>query len=143
MNHELRSADLTVRIKEQGAEMFSVTNNNGLEFIWQAKKEVWPRHAPVLFPIVGKLKNNTYQFNGNSYQLGQHGFARDKSFVVTEKTESKCVLELSSDNESKKIYPFDFKLRIIYELKGNTLDTKYEIQNTGTDKMYFSIGAHP
>ncbi len=143
MDIELKSKDLKVRIREQGAEMCSVTNNQGTEFVWQASEKIWPRHAPVLFPIVGKLKGNKYEFAGKSYQLGQHGFARDMKFKVAESSPSKCTLELISDDETKKLYPFAFSLRIIYELSGNELNTRYEVKNTGDSKMLFSIGAHP
>src|SRR4051794_8372376 len=129
MELELRSDKLTVRIKEQGAEMRSVTDRAGVEFIWQAKKDVWPRHAPVLFPIVGKLKENKFNKDNCSFEMGQHGFARDKKFSVLKTTAESCILELKSSEDTKKIYPFDFSLRIGYHLSGNTLDTRYEVEN--------------
>jgi galactose mutarotase-like enzyme len=143
MELQLRSNQLTVKIKEQGAEMCSVTNKKDIEFVWQANEKIWPRHAPVLFPIVGKLKENKYEFDGQSYQLGQHGFARDMKFKVVERSDTKCTLELQSDSKSKKQYPFDFSLKIIYELSNNELTTRYQVENKGAKKMFFSIGAHP
>jgi galactose mutarotase-like enzyme len=143
MVHEIRSSELTVKLREQGAEMFSVTNNDGLEFIWQADKDIWPRHAPVLFPIVGKLKGNSYEHNGRKYQMGQHGFARDKKFTLTGNSGSSCAFELRADDEMKKNYPFDFEFRISYSLDRNELLTRYEVHNPGSEPMYFSVGAHP
>lgn len=142
MKYRLQSDKLSVEILSKGAELCSVQNTQKTEFIWQAGL-AWPRHAPVLFPIVGRLKNNTYTFEGKSYKLPQHGFARDKEFLLTETSKNQCVFELRSDQSTKEVYPFDFLLRIGYVLVNSTLTCSYEIVNTGNQKMFFSIGAHP
>ena len=111
--------------------------------MWQAKKDVWPRHAPVLFPIVGKLKENTFLFNRSSYELGQHGFARDRAFKMLSGTDSSCIFELRSDAESLSHYPFDFIFQIRYTLKHNALITHYKVINSSADLLLFSVGAHP
>lgn len=102
---------------------------NGLEFLWQANPKVWGRHAPVLFPIVGKLKDNQYSHNGETYTMGQHGFARDRNFELIEKTEQKLTMVLKADELSKKVYPFDFELSIKYRLTDNGLYVTYNVRN--------------
>lgn len=141
--HTLCSDKLTVIIDPAGAEITSVKSGDGVEFIWQARPEVWPRHAPVLFPIVGKLKNNTYFFDDKAYELGQHGFARDLRFILAEASAAHCTFELSSDLQSKKNYPFDFIFRIHYELNENILRTSYQVVNPSDKAIFFSVGAHP
>ena len=88
MLKHLVSDQLSVAINSFGTELCSVKNKNGLEFIWQAKKDVWARRAPVLFPIVGKLKENFFVFEGKRYELPQHGFVRDMKFEPTEHSTS-------------------------------------------------------
>jgi galactose mutarotase-like enzyme len=143
MQELLVSNTLTVTINSKGAEISSVKNKEGLEFVWQAKQEVWPRHAPVLFPIVGKLKDNTFSLNDQVYELSQHGFARDHEFTLVQKNASLCVYELKPNAETKKLYPFDFVLKIKYELKDNFLTTSYIVTNPNDTDLLFSIGAHP
>ena len=143
MINALRSSFLTVSINSLGAEICSVKNTNGLEFIWQADAEIWARHAPVLFPIVGKLKDNSFIFENNTYELPQHGFARDLEFELLEKNNSSCTFQLSSSGQSKKKYPFDFIFQINYRLDKNKLVTNYKIVNPANKIIYFSVGAHP
>lgn len=143
MDYSLQSDTLTVLVRSAGAELTSIKDRNGLEYLWQAKAEVWPRHAPVLFPIVGRLKDNFFLYEGKRYELGQHGFARDRDFRCIEKEASRCVFELSADAESKQIFPFDFLFRIYYELKESTLTTRYEVINPSAQPLLFSVGAHP
>ena len=139
----LTSKLLQVIISHHGAELSSVKNNEALEYMWQADKSVWPRHAPVLFPIVGKLKDNTYSIDNKNYELGQHGFARDSVFSLICHNAASCTLELRSDEESKKKFPFDFIFQVGYELDKNTLYTHYKIINPSEQVLLFSVGAHP
>ena len=143
MKHQLTSNQLRVIVNNAGAEIISVKNEDGLEYIWQSNKTIWARHAPVLFPIVGKLKENSFLFDQQSYFLSQHGFARDLDFVLIECTSSSCVYELTSTPETKKNYPFDFTFHIRYQLQNNTLITRYTIINPSSEAIYFSVGAHP
>lgn len=140
--HTLKSDKLTVSFKNAGAELTGIKDHHGTEFLWHAG-DPWKRHAPVLFPIVGKLKGDQYIFEGKTYQLPQHGFARDREFSLVDKSDQHAEFQLLSDAESKKVYPFDFDLRIIYSLSGAELTVQYKVKNTGSKKMYFSIGAHP
>jgi len=134
---------VAVKIALKGAELTGFFDKgNQKEHIWQAQKP-WKHHAPVLFPIVGKLKNRTYQYKGKTYHMKNHGFASGKLFKVVEKSPQKVVLELNSDEETLKIYPFHFNLKAVYKLSSSTLSIDYIVTNTGNDTMYFSIGAHP
>ena len=140
----IKSNNLQVTIQRIGAELCSVRNTEtGIEYIWQADPNHWARHAPVLFPIVGKLKDNKYTHNGQEYSLPQHGFARDKSFELLHCQADEVAYVLNSSATTLDKYPFPFKLVISYTVKVNQLTVKYEVMNIGNDTMYFNIGAHP
>jgi galactose mutarotase-like enzyme len=126
-----------------GAELKSVTDSKGTEFMWQADSDVWPRTAPVLFPIVGKVKQDSFRVNGVSFPLSQHGFARDHRFTVLAQTETKVIFQLNYSIHTLKHYPFDFKLILSYEWMNHELVCGYEVINTGVVHLPFSIGAHP
>jgi galactose mutarotase-like enzyme len=141
---KLMNKYLTIEVKNLGAELCSIkSNSDGTEYLWQANNDFWGRSAPVLFPIVGKLINNQYIYNKNTYNLTQHGFARDIEFQVTAAVRDKIIFILESNEATLKNYPFKFQLQIDYKLKDNTLAVGYTVRNIGNDRMYFSIGAHP
>lgn len=141
----LKSDQLTVTITEQGAELTSIKHRKtGIEYLWQGDPDYWGRHAPVLFPIVGRLKNNQYTYQGKTYSLNQHGFARDQVFQVVSQNENEATLQLTATEETKSRYPFDFSLLIRYVVSENSVQVTYAVENRDTEeKMYFSIGAHP
>jgi hypothetical protein len=140
----LENQFISATIQSKGAELCSLqTLANSREFLWQADPVHWAKHAPVLFPIVGKLKQNTYHHEGKSYILPRHGFAREMDFLLLEQTKSKAVFQLSSSSKTKGLYPFDFDFRITYILDENNLHTSYTISNLGGDNMYYNVGAHP
>ena len=139
---QLKNKQLSVSINSFGAELCSL-KFKGEELLWQGDKNIWPRHAPVLFPIVGKLKDNKFNYKGQAYNLTQHGFARDMEFILTEQSESVLGFELTASEDTLKIYPFHFSLTIRYELKQNELKVLYKIFNPDNKDMLFSIGAHP
>lgn len=114
-----------------------------MEYIWEADPAVWGRHSPVLFPVIGKLKNNRYTHEGKSYVLNQHGFARDMDFEFVKEDETGLSCQLHSTAETKKAYPFDFSLLIHYRLRGNAVEVHYQVENKNGCIMPFSIGAHP
>ena len=134
---------LTLHAKPEGAELCSIQTSDGTEHLWQADPAIWSQHAPILFPIIGKLKNDQYTHNGKTYTLSKHGFARNMSFTLLEQTENKLIYQLLATNETKAAYPFDFELRVIYRLKDTNITVEYEVRNHGQDAMPFSIGAHP
>lgn len=143
MDTVLRSDELLVSVNKKGAELSSIKSASGKELLWTAETDIWPRHAPVLFPIVGKLKDNQYELNGKYYTLPQHGFARDADFELVKTSTGYAHFRLTQNENSKNVYPFDFELNIIYTLEGNTLDTSYSIHNPSAGNILFSIGAHP
>lgn len=138
----LLSDKLTVEVARIGAEITSVKTPSGTEFIWQAG-ESWKRHTPVLFPIVGRLKEDRMTYKGSSYNLSQHGFARDLKFSVLGAEPDHCLLLLMDNEETRKKFPFPFELEIAHCLKRNELETVYTINNPGRQPLPFSIGAHP
>ena len=142
--YQLKNDFLTVKVNSFGAELNSITNNEDSEFIWQADPEVWKRHAPVLFPIVGRLKDDHYFVYGKEYQMSQHGFARDQEFELDSQTDTKLVLSLTTSAASLEKYPYHFKLRIVYQLIKDTIQVSYLVDSMEeSEDMYFSIGAHP
>jgi galactose mutarotase-like enzyme len=144
MQHILENDQLTVTVSTQGGEVQSVRNQaTGQEYIWTADPSVWARHAPVLFPIVGKLKGDQYHLGDDTYQMTQHGFARDQEFKVIEQTAEQITLGLTASPETTEQYPFNFALDIIYQLSGNELATTYRVVNHDSVAMLFSIGGHP
>lgn len=144
MEHLLENEQLRVKVKEEGAELCSLQHKkNSLEYLWQADRAVWARHAPVLFPVVGKLEDNSYQYEGKSYSMGQHGFARDLRWELEASTAEQLVFLLTETAESLQHYPFSFELRTLYNLEKDSLSITYEVKNTNKVEMPFSIGAHP
>jgi len=135
---------LKISVKNSGAELISIKNKkNNYEYIWQGNPKFWARRAPILFPIVGKLKDNSYQAEGKSFQMLQHGFARDMHFELAEKKSSSLTYSLKYSPETLKNYPYKFELLIKYDLSKNKLKISYEVKNLDSKKIYFSIGGHP
>jgi len=132
----------TVEIKHKGAELFQIQKDNQT-YIWTINEKYWNKTSPILFPIVGSLKDNCYQIDGQTYFLSRHGFARDYIFDLIEKTENKAIFSLMYNEEMLKIYPFEFELQIIYSVDENGLKINYVVKNLSDKKMSFSIGAHP
>jgi galactose mutarotase-like enzyme len=135
---------LTAEINLHGAELSSlVAKADGTEYMWQADPAVWARHAPVLFPIVGALKDDQYTYQGKTYHMTRHGFARDLDFTVAAQSADQVSLVLTDNAETHAKYPFAFKLTLTYTLDGQNLHVGYKVENPADDKMLFSIGAHP
>lgn len=132
---------ISCAVKHSGAELCSIKSKSGLEFMWQAG-HAWQRHAPILFPIVGRLKNDTFKYNRQSFTLTQHGFARDLDFdcVIDD---GKIICTLTENNFTLVRYPFKFKLQIVYRLLTDGVNVSYIVQNTDDVLMPFSIGGHP
>jgi len=139
----ISNSTIKASINHAGAELFSIKDNQNQEYIWEGNPDFWGKHSPVLFPIVGTLKNNTYKIDGKEYQLPRHGFARDMEFNLIEKTDNKAVFSLKSSEETLQKYPFEFELQLIYTLNESSLNLEYKIINHGKSKMPFSVGAHP
>lgn len=142
-NYFLKNNILQISVNSLGAELNSIKTNDGVELVWQAKKEIWPRYSPILFPIVGRLKSGSYLINGAEYQLPQHGFARDMEFELIEQTDNQLSFELTAYEESLRIYPFHFSLIVSYRLIDNEVNVIYKVFNPDNHDLLFSIGAHP
>lgn len=144
MSIVLENEFLTIKVEEKGAEIISIKDKkDGSEYIWVGESKFWGRHAPILFPIVGKLKDNSYRIGEKTYKLSQHGFARDMNFEVVENNNEKATFRLKWDEETLKNYPYKFELDVQYIIIENDIEVKYIVRNMDNDDIYFSIGAHP
>ena len=143
MTTVIKNSIITAEIKHLGAELISLKTNLNREYIWEGNPVFWGKHSPVLFPIVGTLKKNSFHYNGIEYHLSRHGFARDMEFELIKATENSAVFTIQSSEETLKVYPFEFELQIIYTLQENNLSIEYKVVNNGKTLMPFSIGAHP
>ena len=144
MNVSLENDHLKVRINEKGAELNSlISKDTGLEYMWSGDPAFWGKTSPILFPIVGTLKKDSYTYQNKVYKLSRHGFARDSTFQIVAQQEDSVIFSLSSTPASREKYPFDFELQIGYQLIEDNLQVNYMVENTGPDVLYFSIGAHP
>ena len=140
----MENEKLRVQISDHGAELSSIYDKAAdREAVWIGDPAFWNRHAPVLFPFVGKVNGGFYTHKGIKYPMGQHGFARDKEFACMENTENKTVHRLVSTDETKKVYPFDFAFTVTQKLSGRTVTVIWEVENTGEEDLYFSVGGHP
>ena len=139
----ISNSNLIAIINHLGAELISLRTKENKEYIWEGNPEFWGKHSPILFPIVGTLKNNTYLFNGVEYHLSRHGFARDMKFELIKIKDSSATFSTKSSKETLKIYPFEFELQICYSLDENKLNIDYKVINKNNFIMPFSIGAHP
>lgn len=140
----LKNEHIKVEVDALGAELKSMVDlKSNREYMWQGDPAFWKRTSPVLFPIVGNLINNAYEFQGAQYNLSQHGFARDKIFSLMKQTETEASFSLLFDEDTLEKYPFKFELQIIYKIEGKQCQVAYRVINHDTQFMYFSIGAHP
>ena len=140
----LHNDKLTILVDDFGAELISIVNNaTKQEYLWHGDSTYWGRRSPVLFPIVGSLRNKEYTYNGATYSMNQHGFARDMEFVLMKQSPVQLTFQLESNEETYAKYPFHFTLQITYTLETSTLRVEWNVINTDTKTMYFSIGGHP
>lgn len=144
MKFKLENSELSVAILSKGAELSGLWHKGSqTEFMWQADPAVWGKHAPLLFPIIGSLKNGQYRYEGKTYQLPRHGFLRDRELKMVSQSNDELQMQLISDDETLKVYPFHFDFRITYQLRGNQLTTLFDIENTSEADMFFNLGTHP
>ncbi|WP_316177262.1 MULTISPECIES: aldose 1-epimerase family protein [unclassified Bradyrhizobium] len=140
--HTISAGGITAAVKADGAELCSLKTGGGLELLWQAGA-AWPRHAPWLFPIVGRLKNDQLHHRGQTYPMTQHGFARDLRFTWLERGAESCVLQLTDNETTRARYPFAFRLTVSYRITADALDVAVEIANPGAEVLPASFGGHP
>lgn len=141
----IENEEIRIGVNHRGAELVSlVRKSDKQEYMWTGDKEYWNRVSPVLFPFVGKCKDQSYRYQGKEYKnIPQHGFARDSEFTMVEQNEDELWFELTPDSHWKENYPFDFCLRIGYRLEGKKVHVMWTVRNDGQEEMHFSIGAHP
>lgn len=138
----ISNTKISASINALGAELIRLEKDSK-NYIWTVDETYWNKTSPILFPIVGRLKNDTYSIENKTYELPRHGFARNLEFQIVNQTESSVVFVLESNSETLKNYPFEFELRLEYELDENELKMKYFVENKLKATMPFSIGAHP
>ena len=138
----ISNGSLTASIDTMGAQLMSLQKGES-EYLWQGNSNWWPRRAPILFPIVGVLKDGKAESVEGTISLARHGLARLNQFEVAEQSTSSVTLQLKSTEETRKAYPYDFELRLIFSLDGDTLTQTYEVTNTGNVVLPFTLGAHP
>lgn len=143
MEFLIQNQFLQVRAAAHGAELRSVKGADGTEHLWQGDPAYWLDRAPNLFPYVARLTDGSYYLDGQLYHMDIHGFAPYRDFSLKERTDTRLVLELTSDQETLTAYPRQFAFRVIYELKDNALAVTYEVENRDRRTMYFGLGGHP
>ena len=141
----LENIYLKVTINQLGAEVSSIlSKENGREYLWNADERYWKRSSPVLFPIVGSVREGKFIVDGKDYPMSQHGFARDMDFEMVKQPDGKKIIfKLDYNEETLKKYPYKFSLEIEYDLDGYRLSCKWRVTNLDKTPMYFQIGAHP
>lgn len=140
----LENDHLWVTVNKKGAELTSVkSKSTRIEYMWSADPAYWAKTSPILFPVVGTLRNDSFLYLGKFYTLSRHGFARDMVFNLVEQNKECATFQLLSNAITLEKYPFEFSLEVSYKLAKDFLEVSYNVKNTGSDTMYFSIGAHP
>ncbi|MBB4952831.1 galactose mutarotase-like enzyme [Agrobacterium vitis] len=139
----LQNEHLTIEVSALGAELQSLTTQDGRSFLWNGDATFWGGRSPILFPIVGKAPDDRVMINGRSYPMAQHGIARRREFTLTTATETACCFTLTADDATKAVYPFDFSLLLDYQLSGASLTLTAQVSNRGDTAMPYGIGFHP
>ena len=138
----ISNGSLTASIDTMGAQLMSLRKGES-EYLWQGDSNWWPRRAPILFPIVGVLKDGEAESAEGTISLARHGLARLNQFEVVEKSDSTVTLQLKNTEETRKSYPYDFELKLIFSVDGDTLTQTYEVTNPANVVLPFTLGAHP
>jgi galactose mutarotase-like enzyme len=140
---QIKNEQLCVEISAHGAELQSIKDANGKEYLWQGDPAYWNRRSPILFPIVCGLWKDTYRLNGREYKMGRHGFARDTDFKLIAQGDEQVIYALSDSPGTLKDYPFRFNLSVSYKLRGNQIRVVWHVENTDDKPIFFQIGGHP
>lgn len=140
----LENQDLQIEISSHGSELVRIYDkNHQREVLWEGKPEVWGRHAPILFPFIGKCADGTYRHEGKAYPMTAHGFARDSEFTLMSKTEGEVWYSLTDTEKTRMVYPFPFRLESGHRLEDNKIRVMWRVENTGDKDLYFMLGGHP
>lgn len=139
----IQDSKATAVIDSIGAQLISLKDNSGTEYIWQRDPEYWGKCSPLLFPVVGNCRNNQTIIDDRIYTIEKHGFCRERDFEVCRESPSKAVFSMCDTPETHKAYPYAFCLSLEYELKDGALSMEYSVKNMDRDTMWYCIGAHP
>ena len=140
---QIKNDKLVLTVSEHGAELQSIKDENGKEYLWDGDEKYWNRHSPILFPLVCGLWKDTYRCEGHTYHLSRHGFARDTDFQLIAKGADRVTFALTESEETLKVYPYHFNLAVTYRLDGNKIHVVWHVENTDVRPIYFQIGGHP
>jgi len=140
--YKISNGTLSAEIGSFGAQLCSLKDVNGKEYIWEANPDIWPKSAPIMFPICGGLKEDAFYHGGKRYDLPKHGFGCSYDYTLVEQTDSSVALKIVSTDETRAMYPFDFEFIVKFELIGGSLKVTYTTVNTGTEALYHAPGGH-
>lgn len=143
MIYELKNNRFTAQVDSLGAQLLSLRDAGGFEYIWRGDEAYWREHAPVLFPIVGALREGKTRINGQWYEMARHGFAKRSEFRLTGQREDSISLTLTASEETRAQYPFDFSFTVSYQLTEAGISTRFAVENPGSCELPFSVGGHP
>jgi len=140
----LENEYIEVTFDAKGAELKSIkSKTTGLDYLWKGDPEFWGKFSPVLFPVIGALKDSSYIVDDKLYELPRHGFARDHEFAVEHISDAEVLFTLSANEETLKVYPFEFVLGLRYRISGSSVSCTYEVNNPAEKDLLFSVGGHP
>lgn len=142
MTFELKKGGLRAEARTLGGELVSLRDGDGLEYIWEGDPAFWSGRNPILFPIVGSLRDGKVDINGNTFEMSRHGFARGMEFTPVERGEDFITLELRENEQTLRRYPFPFSLRVTHRLLEDGFSTAVTVRNTGSAPMPFCVGGH-
>ena len=142
MTVTLQNDLLTVVIEDAGAQLSSIQSPDGTQYLWQGDPAIWPRRAPLLFPIIGRLKDSQYTLEGTTYTIPTHGFCRTAPFTVVEQDSRHAVFQYSDTPETREVYPFSFVLTVTYTLEGSCLTKTHRVENRSDHPMLYELGGH-
>ncbi len=140
---QLKNEHLTLEVSTMGAELQSIKDTDGREYLWQADPAIWGRHSPILFPIVCGLWEGKYRIDGYEYRMERHGFARDTEFTIVRQSETRVTMAMHDTTETHRLYPCHFNLGVTYRLTGHKIHIIWHVENTDNNEIHFQIGGHP
>ena len=140
---QLKNEHLTLEVSTMGAELQSIKDTDGREYLWQADPAIWGRHSPILFPIVCGLWEGRYRIDGYEYRMERHGFARDTEFTIVRQSETRVTMAMHDTTETHRLYPCHFNLGVTYRLTGRKIHIIWHVENTDNNEIHFQIGGHP
>lgn len=144
MFSKLSNGEIEICVNSKGAELSNLSKTGeSYEYMWQGDEAFWTGRSPVLFPIIGAVKNGEYRYDGATYQMPNHGLARKSEFELIESSKNQLIYSLKYSDEFLKIYPFEFELQLVYTLEGMGVNIEYRVMNHGSKVMPFQLGTHP